>query len=70
MTNVDVLLGPMQRVTHVEMNNAVKNLKMEKVVGSSLLNAEMIIARGKIGVEIVMELHQYVLHGKGIPDEW
>ena len=31
---------------------------------------EMIVARGEVGVKIMMELCQHILHGKGIPDGW
>ena len=30
----------------------------------------MIIASGEIGVKVMMELCQHVLHGRGMPDEW
>ena len=31
---------------------------------------KMIVAGGKIGVKVMMELCQLVLDGRGMPDEW
>ena len=57
-------------ITYVKMINAVKKMKFGKVTGSSEVNIEMIIASGKIGVKVLMELCLRVLDGKGIPGEW
>ena len=51
-TNADVVFGPVQRVTRLEMRNALKRMKLGKVVGPSEVNAEMIAASGKIGVRL------------------
>ena len=34
------------------------------------ISKEMIVASGKIWVEVMMELRQHVLNGRGMPDEW
>ena len=39
--NADVLLGPIQRVAHVETINAIKKMKLEKATGFSELNTEI-----------------------------
>ena len=33
MTNADVVLGPIQRVTHAEVINVVKKMKLGKATG-------------------------------------
>ena len=43
---------------------------MGKAAGPSEVNLDMIIARGKLGVGVIMKLCQRVLDGKGIPEEW
>ena len=47
MTNTDVVLGRIQRVTRVEKINAIKKMKLGKVAGSSKVNTQMIVASGK-----------------------
>ena len=34
------------------------------------VSLKMIVASGKIGVKVTMELCQHVLNGKGMPGEW
>ena len=48
------------------------NRRNEKWKGywPSEVSAEMIIACGKIGIDVMMELRQRVLDGRGIPEEW
>ena len=70
MTIADVVLGPIQRVTHAGLINAVKTMKLEKVAGPSEVNTEMKAASGKVGVVVVMKWSQRVLGRKRIPDEW
>ena len=41
MTNADVVFGPIQRVTRVEIIDAVKKMKLGRVAGSSQVNTEM-----------------------------
>ena len=70
MTNADVVLGLIQRVTKVKIVNAVKEMKLGKATGPSEMNIEMIVARDKTGAEVLVKLYQRVVYGKGIPDEW
>ena len=44
MTNADVVLRPVQRVTRVEIINAIKKMKLGKAVGLSEVNTESIVA--------------------------
>ena len=66
ITNADVMLQQIQRVTDVEMINGVKKMKLGKVAVPSEMNTEVIVASSKIGMEFMMELCQRVLDGKGI----
>ena len=70
MINADVVLGLIQRINRVEIINAIKKMKLEKVAGPSEVNTETVAASGKIGVEFMMKLCQRVLNEKGIPDKW
>ena len=45
-------------------------MKSGKATGPSEVSVEMIVASGKIGVKVMMELCQRVLDGRGMPDEW
>ena len=38
ITNTDVVFGPIQWATHLEMINALKKMKLEKVGGTSEVN--------------------------------
>ena len=66
--NDDVVLGPIQKITCVEIINAVK-MKSGRAAAPSKRNTEMIVASSKIGVEVMVKLCQRVLNGKRIPDE-
>ena len=44
--------------------------KPGKTACRSEVCAEMISASGEVGVSVMMELCQRMLHGKGMPDEW
>ena len=56
ITNAYVVLALIQRVTPVEIINAVK-MKLGKAVGPSTMNT-MIVESGKIGVEVKEKLCQ------------
>ena len=62
--------GPIKNVTREEMARAIKVMKPVKAAGPSEVCAEMISARGEVGVSVMVELCQCVLDGKGMPDEW
>ena len=42
---------------------------MRKGNGPSEVSVEMIVASGKIGAKVIMELCQHVLDGRGMPDK-
>ena len=44
--------------------------KSGKATGTSEVSVEMIFATDDIGVNVMMELCQRVLDGRGMPDEW
>ena len=45
-------------------------MKQGKAAGLSEVTTEMIVAGGRIAAEVMLQLCQRVLDGKGIPDEW
>ena len=45
-------------------------MKQGKAVGLSEITTEMIVADGRVAEEVMLQLCQRVLDGKGIPDEW
>jgi len=45
-------------------------MKPQKAPGLSGVTAEMISASGQVGVNVMMQLCQGVLDGKGMPQEW
>ena len=57
MTYADVVLVPTQKDTHVEIIYAAKKMKLGKSIGPSEVNTEMIVASGKIGVEVMVKLY-------------
>ena len=59
--------GLIEKVTQKEMMTA---MKPGKAAGSFEGCAEMISVSGKVGVNMIMELCQYVANGKGMSDEW
>jgi len=45
-------------------------MERRKAAGLSEISTEIIMASGKIGEDVMMQLYQCVLDGNGIPDEW
>ena len=70
MSEVDVVEGPIEKVTQDEVLKAVKAMKLRKAAGPSEVSAEMITASGEIGISIMQKLRQNVLVGGGMPEEW
>ena len=66
---IDKVFGPICKVTGDKMIKAAKRLKLEKAVGSSEVNTEVIVATDKIGVKDMMELCKHVLDGIENPNE-
>ena len=53
-----------------EIVEAMPKMKSGKIIGSSKVSVEMMVASDEIGVKVMMELCQRVLDGRGMPDEW
>ena len=70
MTEVDVVEGPVERVTQDEVVSAIKKMKLGKAAGPSEVSLEMITASGTIGIEVMLKFCQRILDGKGMPEEW
>ena len=52
------------------MREAIRKIKQGKAAGLSEITTEMIVAGGRIAEEVMLQLCQRVLDGKGIPNEW
>ena len=48
----------------------MQKMKSGKATETSEVSVEMIVASGKVGFKVMMELGQRVLNGRGLPDEW
>ena len=70
VTAASMIEGPIKKITHKEIAIAIKAMKPGKAVGPYEVCAQMISARGEIGVSVMVELCQRVLDGKEMPDEW
>ena len=70
MVETDLVEAPVEKVVCDEIVEAMQSMKSGKATGTSEVNVEMIVARGEIGVKMMMELCQRVLDGRGMPDEW
>jgi len=70
VTDADMVEGPLEKVNCGEIVNAIKAMKPQKAPGLSGVTAEMISASGQVGVNVMMDLCQRVLNGKGMPQEW
>ena len=70
IVKTDVVEGPVEKVTRVEIVEAMQKMISGKATRPSEVSVEMIVASGEIGAKVVMELCQRVLDGTGMPDEW
>ena len=70
MVETDLVEEPVEKVACNEIVEAIQSMKSGKTTGPSEVSVEMIVASGKIGVEVMMELCQRVLDDRGMPDEW
>ena len=61
--------GPVEKVSCEEVREAIRKIKQEKAAGLSEVTTEMIVPGGRIAEEVMLQLCQQVLDGKGIPDE-
>ena len=62
--------GPVEKVSRKEVREAIRKMKQGKAAGFSEVTTKMIVAGGRIAEELMLQLCQPVLDGKGIPDEW
>ena len=51
------------------MVKAIREMKVGKAPGPSEVTVEMVVASGEIGIDVMVELCQGVLNGKGMPAE-
>jgi hypothetical protein len=70
VVDVDVVHGPIDRVTMKEVMTAIKAMKLGKATGVSEIAAEHIAASGMVGIEVITKIANRVLNGEGTPDEW
>ena len=70
MVATDVVEGPVEKVAHNKIVEAMQRMKSGKTTGPSEVRVEMIITSGEIKVKVMMEWCQRVLNGRGMPDEW
>ena len=61
---------PVERVSWEQVLKALGKMKAGKAAGPSEVSVEMIAASGEIGIDVMVELCQSVLDGRGMPDEW
>ena len=64
MVETDVVKGPVKKVVHNDIVEAVQSMKSGKATGPSEVSEGMIVASGVIGVKVMMELCQRVLDGR------
>ena len=67
--HVTVGEGPIKKVTHEEMAIAINVMKPGKAAKPSEICAEIISASGKVWINVMVELCQRVLDGRGTPNE-
>ena len=66
----DLVEGSVERVSREDEVKALGKMKAEKAAGPSEVSVEMIAASGEIGIDVMVELCQSMLDGRGMPDEW
>ena len=70
MVEADVVERPVEKVARNEIVEAMQNMKSGKATRPSEMSVKMIVASGKIGIKVMMELCHRVLDGREMPDEW
>ena len=70
MTQVDAVEGPTEMITRGEIVKAMGKMKSGKAAGPSKVSLEMITSSGVVEINVMMELCQQVLDGRGMPEEW
>ena len=69
MVKDDVVERLVEKLTRKEIVEAMQKMKSGKATGPSEVCVKMIVASGKIGVEVMMDLCQRVLDGIGMSDK-
>ena len=70
ITAMDVVEGPIEKVTVEEVMTALRKMKLGKATRPLEVDSEMIIASGVTGIKVMVELFQQVLDSRGMPKEW
>ena len=63
-TKIGIVEGLVEEVSLEEITNVIKKMKFGKASGLLEVSMEMINARGKVGIEVMMKFCQRVLDGK------
>ena len=66
----DTVERPIKRVLREEILEVFKHLKIGKAPGPSEIYAQMILARGDVGIRALMEQCQRIQDGKGMRADW
>ena len=66
----DLVDRPVERISREEMVKALGKMKAGKAAGHSEVSVEMIAASEEIGIDVIVELCQSALDGRGMLDEW
>ena len=53
----DAVEGQLEKATHEEIVKAMQNTKSAKATGPLKVSVEMIVASGKIGIKVIMNLY-------------
>ena len=69
IVDTDVVEGPVEKVARNKIVQAMQKMKSGKATCPSEVSVKMIVASGEIGVQVMMELCQRVLDGRGMSDE-
>ena len=62
--------GLVEKLSRKKVREAIRKMKQGKAAVLSEITMEMIAAGGRIAEEVMLQLCQRVLDGKGILDEW
>ena len=62
--------GQLRGLIRRKWKEAIWEMKVEKAAGPSEVSVQMIARSGEIGIGVMVELCQGVLHERGMPDDW
>ena len=69
IVETDVVERPVEKVARNKIVEAMQRMKLGKATGPSEASVEMIVLGGKIGFNMMVDLCQHVLDGRGMTDE-